>query len=64
MQTTDLPTTQRCDAGMGVTRIGFGAWAVGGGGREFGWGPQEDDQSVDAASLELSARDVSLIEGT
>jgi aryl-alcohol dehydrogenase-like predicted oxidoreductase len=29
-----------------ITRVGFGAWAIGGGGWEFGWGPQEDEQSV------------------
>jgi aryl-alcohol dehydrogenase-like predicted oxidoreductase len=31
---------------MEITRIGFGAWAIGGGGWEFGWGAQEDDDSV------------------
>jgi aryl-alcohol dehydrogenase-like predicted oxidoreductase len=33
---------------MQITRIGFGAWAIGGGDWEFGWGPQEDAQSVAA----------------
>jgi aryl-alcohol dehydrogenase-like predicted oxidoreductase len=33
---------------MQITPIGFGAWALGGGGWEFGWGPQEDDESVAA----------------
>jgi aryl-alcohol dehydrogenase-like predicted oxidoreductase len=28
--------------------VGFGAWAIGGGGWEFGWGPQEDEESVAA----------------
>ena len=31
-----------------ITRIGFGAWAIGGGGWEYGWGPQDDRQSVAA----------------
>jgi len=28
--------------------IGFGAWAIGGGGWEFSWGPQDDQQSMEA----------------
>ena len=31
-----------------ITRIGFGAWAIGGGGWEYGWGLQDDRQSVAA----------------
>lgn len=31
-----------------ITPIGFGAWALGGGGWEFGWGPQDDQQSIAA----------------
>ena len=34
--------------GMDVTRVGFGAWAVGGGGWSFAWGDQEDGQSIAA----------------
>jgi aryl-alcohol dehydrogenase-like predicted oxidoreductase len=33
---------------MEITRVGFGAWAIGGGGWEFGWGPQDDEQSIAA----------------
>jgi len=33
---------------MEITTIGFGAWAIGGGGWEFGWGPQDDQKSIDA----------------
>jgi aryl-alcohol dehydrogenase-like predicted oxidoreductase len=29
-----------------LSEIGFGAWAVGGGGYAFGWGHQDDDQSI------------------
>jgi aryl-alcohol dehydrogenase-like predicted oxidoreductase len=38
-----------------ITRIGFGAWAVGGAGWEYGWGPQDDAASVAAIhrALEL-----------
>ena len=48
MQTTQLKTAPLGATGLEITRIGFGAWAIGGGGWEFGWGPQEDDQSVAA----------------
>jgi aryl-alcohol dehydrogenase-like predicted oxidoreductase len=31
---------------MQISRVGFGSWAVGGGGWAFGWGPQDDTQSL------------------
>jgi len=31
-----------------LTPIGFGAWAIGGGNWDFGWGPQDDQESVGA----------------
>jgi aryl-alcohol dehydrogenase-like predicted oxidoreductase len=34
-------------SGPELTRVGFGAWAVGGPYR-FGWGPQDDDESIGA----------------
>jgi aryl-alcohol dehydrogenase-like predicted oxidoreductase len=33
---------------MQITPIGFGTWAIGGGGWKFGWGPQDDKQSIEA----------------
>ncbi|HEY5351717.1 MAG TPA: aldo/keto reductase, partial [Streptosporangiaceae bacterium] len=33
---------------MSITRAGFGAWAIGGGGWAFAWGDQEDGDSVAA----------------
>src|ERR1700759_3104923 len=55
MQQTQLRTSPLGDTGLEISRIGFGAWAIGGGGWEFGWGPQEDDDSIDAIhrALEL-----------
>jgi aryl-alcohol dehydrogenase-like predicted oxidoreductase len=47
MQKTRLRTTPLGATGLGITRIGFGAWAVGGGG-ERGWGPQDDEDSIAA----------------
>jgi aryl-alcohol dehydrogenase-like predicted oxidoreductase len=46
VQQTQLQTTQLGDTGLEITRVGFGAWAIGGGGWEFGWGPQEDEESI------------------
>jgi aryl-alcohol dehydrogenase-like predicted oxidoreductase len=31
-----------------ITPVGFGAWAIGGAGWDFGWGPQEDADSIAA----------------
>jgi aryl-alcohol dehydrogenase-like predicted oxidoreductase len=38
-----------------ITPVGFGAWAIGGSGWEFAWGPQEDADSIAAihCALEL-----------
>ena len=33
---------------MEITPIGVGAWAMGGGEWAFGWGPQDDNQSIAA----------------
>ena len=48
MQQTALKTAQLGGTGLEITRVGFGAWAIGGGGWEFGWGPQDDEQSIAA----------------
>jgi aryl-alcohol dehydrogenase-like predicted oxidoreductase len=45
---TQLKTVQLGRTGLEITRVGFGAWAIGGAGWEFGWGPQDDDQSIAA----------------
>ena len=34
--------------GLEITTVGLGAWAIGGPGYAFGWGPQDDDESVAA----------------
>src|SRR5215813_6619573 len=55
MYKTTLKTSQLGETGLEITRVGFGAWAIGGGGWQFGWGPQDDDESVAAIrhALEL-----------
>jgi aryl-alcohol dehydrogenase-like predicted oxidoreductase len=34
--------------GPEITTVGFGAWAIGGGGWKFGWGATDDNQSIAA----------------
>jgi aryl-alcohol dehydrogenase-like predicted oxidoreductase len=48
MYQTQLTTTQLGNTGLEITRVGFGAWAIGGGDWEFGWGPQDDEESIAA----------------
>src|SRR5258705_7126208 len=50
-----LPTRQLGRSDLLITRVGFGAWAIGGGGWSLGWGPQDDNDSVAAIrrALEL-----------
>jgi aryl-alcohol dehydrogenase-like predicted oxidoreductase len=38
---------------MELTPMGVGAWAMGGGGWKFGWGPQDDAESVEAIHAAL-----------
>ena len=51
-----------------LTRVGFGAWAIGGGGWEFAWGPQDDADSIAAIirALELGVNwiDTAAVYGT
>jgi len=35
-------------SGVDITVVGFGAWAAGGGGWAYSWGPQDDGESIDA----------------
>jgi aryl-alcohol dehydrogenase-like predicted oxidoreductase len=52
---TTLPTRPLGSSGVEITKVGFGAWAIGGGGWSFGWGPQDDESSIAAMrhALEL-----------
>jgi len=43
-----LPTTQLGNTGLEITRVGFGAWAIGGAAYDWGWGAQADDDSIAA----------------
>jgi aryl-alcohol dehydrogenase-like predicted oxidoreductase len=48
-----MKTQQFGNTDMHITPIGFGSWAVGGGGYQFGWGPQDDEQSIAAINHAL-----------
>jgi aryl-alcohol dehydrogenase-like predicted oxidoreductase len=43
-----MPTVPLGTTGMSITRVGFGAWAIGGAGWKFAWGSQDDEESVAA----------------
>lgn len=45
---TSLTTVPLGRTDMDITRVGFGAWAIGGGGWTFAWGEQDDSASVAA----------------
>jgi aryl-alcohol dehydrogenase-like predicted oxidoreductase len=43
-----METAKFGNTDMMITRIGFGAWAIGGGNWAFGWGPQDDGEAIAA----------------
>jgi len=43
-----MQTKRLGNSDLEITLLGVGAWAIGGAGWAFGWGPQDDDESVDA----------------
>lgn len=43
-----LPKVRLGRTSMHITRVGFGAWAIGGPDWAVGWGPQDDKQSIAA----------------
>ncbi len=48
MQTKPLGNSE-----LQLTPIGYGAWAIGGSGWQFGWGPQDDQDSIAAIQRAL-----------
>jgi aryl-alcohol dehydrogenase-like predicted oxidoreductase len=50
-----MKTKQLGNSDLNITPIGFGAWAIGGGGWEFSWGRQDDNESVAAIKAALDA---------
>ena len=45
---TRVDTRRLGNSDLQITLVGFGAWAIGGGDWMFGWGPQDDADSVNA----------------
>jgi aryl-alcohol dehydrogenase-like predicted oxidoreductase len=50
-----MNTKQLGNSDLFITPIGFGAWAIGGGGWEFAWGAQNDQDSIAAIHAALDA---------
>lgn len=48
-----MRTRQLSRTDMQITPIGFGAWAIGGGNYDYGWGTQDDQQSIIAIKRAL-----------
>ncbi len=48
-----VQTRQLGPTDMHITPLGFGTWAIGGGGWSFGWGPQDDQDSIAAINRAL-----------
>src|SRR5216683_7422232 len=48
MWRSDMEKHQLGTSDLEITSIGIGTWAIGGGGWEFAWGPQDDNDSIAA----------------
>ena len=50
---TDMQTRKFGNSDFEITPLGVGAWAIGGGGAPFSWGPQDDNDSIGAIHAAL-----------
>ncbi len=57
---TSLSLRTLGNSDLQLTPIGFGAWAIGGGGWKFGWGSQDDNESMGAAIHRAWPRDLGI----
>jgi aryl-alcohol dehydrogenase-like predicted oxidoreductase len=56
MNTSPIGSTKQLgNSDMQITSIGFGAWAIGGGDWQHGWGEQDDNESIAAIHAALDA---------
>lgn len=55
MSATSFVTVPLGRTDMAITRVGFGAWAIGGGDWSFAWGHQDDDESIAAIRYAVDA---------
>jgi aryl-alcohol dehydrogenase-like predicted oxidoreductase len=49
----EMQTKRLGNSDLEITPLGIGAWAIGGGGWQFAWGPQDDNESVAAIQAAL-----------
>ncbi|KAA3648470.1 MAG: aldo/keto reductase [Chloroflexi bacterium] len=42
-----MPKRRLGNSGVDITTIGLGTWAIGGGDNPYGWGPQDDQSSIE-----------------
>jgi len=63
-----METRKLGNSDLKITTLGYGAWAIGGTGWDFAWGPQDDADSIAAIhrSLELGVNwiDTAAVYGT
>lgn len=50
-----MHTRRLGNSDLEITTLGIGAWAIGGGGWAFGWGPQDDAQSINSIRAGIDA---------
>src|SRR5580765_4674978 len=50
-----MQTRQLGNSDLQITRIGFGAWAIGGAGWEAAWGAQDDGDAIAAIQAAIDA---------
>jgi aryl-alcohol dehydrogenase-like predicted oxidoreductase len=48
LQEMGMDTRTLGNSDLNITRVGFGAWAIGGSGWQFAWGSQDDNDSIAA----------------
>jgi aryl-alcohol dehydrogenase-like predicted oxidoreductase len=48
-----MQTRKLGNSDLNITPLGVGAWAIGGGGLQFSWGPQDDNDSIGAIQAAL-----------
>ncbi|HLI29973.1 MAG TPA: aldo/keto reductase, partial [Terriglobia bacterium] len=50
-----MQTRKLGNSDLNITPLGIGAWAIGGQGYEWAWGPQDDNESIAAIHAALDA---------
>ena len=49
-----METRKLGNSDLHITRVGYGAWAIGGSGWQFAWGSQDDNESIAVLSNSAS----------